>query len=41
MAENRFRPADIGYRWDETNPRIQLEPIGSRGYREYKAVVKL
>ena len=33
-AERRFDPASIGYRWDTENPRIQLEPIGSRGYIE-------
>ena len=24
--------------WDETNPRIQLEPRGERGYIELKAI---
>lgn len=40
-AEERFCPEDIGYRWDATQPRIQLEPIGSRGYREFKAVTRI
>ena len=35
----RYDPAVIGYAWDETNPHIQLEPIGKRGYIELKAVV--
>lgn len=37
-AIKRFEPAARGYKWDEENPRIQLEPIGSRGYREMVAV---
>lgn len=35
---NRYDPAVIGYTWDDTNPRIQLEPIGKRGYIELRAV---
>ena len=31
--------AVIGYSWDETNPRIQLEPRGERGYIELKAIL--
>ncbi len=31
---NKFDPRTMGYRWDDTNPRIQLEPIGTRGYIE-------
>ena len=31
----------IGYEWDESNPRIQLEPIGERGYIELVPVKKL
>lgn len=30
----KYDPAFIGYSWDEENPRIQLEPIGARGYIE-------
>lgn len=26
------------YSWDDSNPRIQLEPRGNRGYIELKAV---
>ena len=37
-AMNRYDPAVIGYAWDDTNPRIQLEPIGTRGYIELRAV---
>jgi AraC family transcriptional regulator len=33
-AIDRYDPAVIGYEWDNTNPRIQLEPIGTRGYIE-------
>jgi len=33
-AEKKYDPSAIGYAWDDTNPRIQLEPIGSRGYIE-------
>lgn len=35
---DRYDPAVIGYAWDDTNPRIQLEPIGKRGYIELRAV---
>lgn len=35
---NNYDPAVIGYAWDDTNPRIQLEPIGTRGYIELRAV---
>ena len=27
-------PSVIGYQWDGSNPKIQLEPIGTRGYIE-------
>ena len=37
---DRYDPKNIGYEWDETNPRIQLEPIGSRGYIELRPVKK-
>jgi len=33
-AINKFDPAMSGHQWDESNPRIQLEPIGTRGYIE-------
>ena len=40
-AEKKYNPAFIGYEWDESNPRIQLEPIGERGYIELVPVKKL
>jgi transcriptional regulator, AraC family len=33
-AEKKYNPDFIGYEWDDSNPRIQLEPIGERGYIE-------
>ena len=33
-AEKNYAPSLIGYQWDDANPRIQLEPIGTRGYIE-------
>jgi len=41
QAMNRYDPSIIGYMWDDTNPRIQLEPIGTRGYIEMRAVQQL
>ena len=37
-AIQRYNPAVIGYQWDDSNPRIQLEPIGERGYIELHPV---
>ncbi len=37
----KYNPASIGYEWDKENPRIQLEPVGSRGYIELLAVKKV
>ena len=37
-AIKKYNPSVIGYNWDDTNPRIQLEPIGIRGYIELCAV---
>ena len=37
-AIKKYNPEVIGYTWDEENPRIQLEPIGTRGYIELLAV---
>ncbi len=37
-AIEKYDPALMGYKWDSTNPRIQLEPIGIRGYIELCAV---
>ena len=33
-SEKNYDPSLMGYRWDDANPRIQLEPIGTRGYIE-------
>ena len=33
-AEKNYDPSLIGYQWYDANPRIQLEPIGTRGYIE-------
>lgn len=35
---NTYDPSVIGYEWDDSNPRIQLEPRGERGYIEMRAV---
>lgn len=40
-AINKYNPTPIGYTWDDENPRIQLEPIGERGYMELKAVTEI
>lgn len=37
-AEKKYDPSVIGYEWDNTNPRIQLEPRGDRGYIEFLAI---
>lgn len=34
QAIDRYDPAPLGCRWDGDNPRIQLEPVGTRGYIE-------
>ena len=41
QAMDRYDPSLIGYAWDDQNPRIQLEPVGTRGYIELRAVKKL
>ena len=33
-AIKKYDPSVIGYKFDDENPRIQLEPIGARGYIE-------
>ena len=33
-AIKKYNPQSMGYTWDDSNPRIQLEPIGTRGYIE-------
>lgn len=37
-AIKKYDPSILGYKWDDENPRIQLEPIGARGYIELLAV---
>ena len=37
-AIQKYNPETVGYRWDASNPRIQLEPIGARGYMELHPV---
>ena len=37
-AIKKYNPQSIGYAWDDNNPRIQLEPIGTRGYIELHPV---
>ena len=37
-AIKKYDPSIIGYKWDKDNPRIQLEPIGTRGYIELLAI---
>ena len=40
-AIERYQPSVIGMQWDESNPYLQLEPVGKRGYIEMKAVKPL
>lgn len=40
-AMDKYDPSVIGFAWDEENPRIQLEPRGSRGYIELRAVKRV
>ena len=37
-AADKYNPSQIGYEWDNENPRIQLEPVGERGYIEMRPV---
>ena len=37
-AIKKYSPESIGYTWDDNNPRVQLEPIGTRGYIELHPV---
>ena len=39
-AEQKYNPEFIGYEWDPTNPRVQLEPVAERGYIELVPVRK-
>ena len=38
QAMDSYDPAVIGYSWDNSNPCIQLEPRGNRGYIELRAI---
>ena len=38
QAIKKYNPESIGYKWDDSIPRIQLEPVGSRGYIELHPV---
>ena len=40
-SAGKYEPSVIGYQWDAENPRIQLEPVGVRGYIELYAVKKI
>ena len=40
QAMNGYDPSVIGYAWDNSNPHIQLEPRGTRGYIELRAIIK-
>ena len=40
-AEKKYNPEFIGFEWDDSNPRIQLEPRGERGYMELVPVKKI
>lgn len=37
-AIEKYNPKSINCEWDKDNPRIQLEPIGERGYIELVAI---
>lgn len=37
-AMETYDPSLHGFAWDDSNPRLQLEPIGTRGYIELRAV---
>ena len=40
-AIKKYAPAVGGFSWDLRNPRVQLEPIGTRGYIELRPVKAL
>ena len=40
-AIEKYDPSLVGYAWDTANPRIQLEPIGARGYIELLPVKEI
>lgn len=39
-AEKKYQPEVLGYVWNTDEPRIQLEPIGTRGYIELLPIKK-
>ena len=41
QAEEKFDLSSLGFKPDDSNPRIQLEPIGTRGYIELVPVKKI
>lgn len=38
VSIEKYDPSTIGYAWNKQNPRIQLEPIGTRGYIELLSI---
>ena len=40
-AIEKYNPQTIGYSWDKENPKVQLEPVGTRGYIELHPVKKV
>lgn len=40
-AMDEYDPSVLGLSWDDSSPRIQLEPIGTRGYIELRAVKEI
>lgn len=40
-AIEKYDPSIVGFAWDKSNPRIQLEPIGARGYIELLPVKEI
>lgn len=40
-SAEKYDPSVIGYKWSKDEPRIQLEPIGQRGYIELYPVNRL
>lgn len=37
-AIGKYNPGVLGVNWDSENPRVQLEPVGTRGYIELWAI---
>ena len=37
-AIGKYNPSVLGFSWDGENPRVQLEPVGNRGYIELWAI---